>query len=186
MPLLDVLTVNDRCESEEGLLETIYRALEYFPRGLWEGANYLGDINVEYDVKVRSKYGVYGAFVLKNLLEKMKEVKRILQLNNLLLAVTYDPIITVYHEFDAGRFRRVANLVHDYFSRDIGLVSFFRVRDDENAARILAHGLGHSRGLRHHMKPIDIMYVGLLEHAKLENNGFCNECIRKMVDENSI
>lgn len=184
--MLDVLTVNDKCESEEDLLETIYKALEYFPRGLWEGVNYLGDINVEYDVKIRSKYNVYGAFVLKNLLEKMRKVKQILQLSNLLLAITYDPIITVYHEFEAGRFRRIASLVHDYFSRDVGLVSFFKVGHDKNATRILAHGLGHSRELRHHMDPIDIMYVGLLEHAKLENNGFCNKCIRKMIDENSI
>lgn len=74
----------------------------------------------------------------------MRKIKRILQLKNFLLAITYDPIITVYHEFDAGRFRKIAGLVHDYFSRDMGLVSFFKIERDGNAARILTHGLGHS------------------------------------------
>lgn len=68
--MLDVLTVNDKCESREDLLEIVYRALENFPRGLWKGIDHLGDINVEYDVKIRSKHNVYGAFILENLLEK--------------------------------------------------------------------------------------------------------------------
>ncbi|MBS7654423.1 MAG: hypothetical protein QXR06_03665 [Candidatus Bathyarchaeia archaeon] len=181
MPLLDVVTVNEEHENKEDLLEVIWRALEYFPGGLWEGANYLGNLNIKYDLKIKSKDDVYGAFMFSSLMEKIRRVRRMLQVKDLLLAVTCDPIITVYHRFEDGGFKRVANLVYDYVSSEIGVVSLFRIEYDRNAARVVAHGLGHNQGLRHHAEPIDVMCEGLLEHEKLRNDGFCNECLKKMM-----
>ncbi len=181
MSSLDVVTVNEEHENREDLLEVIWRALEYFPGVLWEGANYLGNLNIEHDLKIKSKDNVYGAFMFSNLMEKMRRVRRMLQVKDLLLAITCDPIIIVYHRFESGGFKRVANLVYDYVSREIGVVSLFRIEYGRNAARVVAHGLGHNQGLRHHVEPIDVMYEGLLEHEKLRNNGFCSECLKKMM-----
>jgi hypothetical protein len=183
MPLLNVVTVNEELESKEDLLEVIWRALEYFPGGLWEGANYLGNLDIKYDLKIKSKGNIYGAFTLSRLMEKIGRVRRMLQIKDLLLAVTCDPIITVYHRFEGEGFKQIANLVYDYVSREIGVVSLFRIgtEHDVTAARVVAHGLGHSKGLRHHPKPIDLMCEGLLEHDKLINDGFCNECLKKMM-----
>jgi hypothetical protein len=181
LPLLNLVTVNEEHENKEDLLEVIWRALEYFPGGLWEGANYLGNLDVKYDLKIKSKDNVYGAFIFSRLMEKIRRVRLMLQVKDLLLAVTCDPIITVYHRFEGKGFKQVANLVYDYVSKEIGVVSLFRIEYDRTAARIVAHGLGHNQGLRHHLKPIDVMCEGLLEHDRLINDGFCNECLKKMM-----
>lgn len=180
MPLLKMLTINGEDIDSEKVLEIIWRALEYFPRGLWDGADYLGNLNIRHDVKIRFKEAVYGAFVFNNLMEKIRRVRKMLGIDDLLLAITYDPVIAVYHRFEAKKINYFASLIYDYVSRDSGLISFFRVGEGEIASKIVAHGLGHSRGLRHHFKPIDIMYEGLLENGTLRNDGFCGDCIRKM------
>jgi len=180
LPLLKMLTINEEDIDSEGVLEIIWRALEYFPRGLWDGAEYLGNINIRHDVKIKFKEVVYGAFILNNLMEKIRRVRKLLGIDDLLLAITYDPVITVYHRFEAKKINCFANLIYDYVSRDVGLISFFRVKEGEIASKIIAHGLGHSRGLRHHLKPVDIMYEGLIEIGKLRNDGFCSDCIKKI------
>lgn len=183
MPSLEVLTINEseKHSSGEDLLEIMWRALEYFPRGIWESINYLGDARMKYDVKIRSMGNIYNAFLFSNLIDKIRKIKRTLQIKDLLLAVTRDPVITLYHRFEDERIRQIANLVYDYVSSDVGILSFFRVTE-EKAPKIIAHGLGHNRGLRHHVEPIDVMYEGLIEHNNLRNNGFCDSCIRRMLD----
>lgn len=178
-----MLTINMGFKDDD-LLEIMWRALNYFPRGLWDKVNYLGDINMKYDVKVRSKKNIYNAFIFNNLIEKIRKIRKMLQMKDLLLAVTCDPVIAIYHRFrfEVEGISQIASLIHDYVSSDVGIVSLFRV-NEETASKIVAHGLGHNQGLRHHMEPIDIMYEGLLKHNVL-NEGFCNDCIRKMLSQN--
>lgn len=185
MPLLEMLTINEGGRRHEEIMEIIWRALEYFPRGLWEGVNYLGNADMRHDVKIKFRESIYGAFIFNNLMGKIKRIKSALGIKNLLLAVTSDPIIAVYHRFDAKRLNQVANLIYDYVSWDAGVVSLFRV-GDEKASKIIAHGLGHNRGLRHHYEPIDIMYEGLLEHKNIRKDGFCNDCIRRISSTNIV
>jgi len=182
LPFIDTLTINEEHKSNEEILEIIWRALEYFPRGLWEGINYLGNINMTYDIKIRVERNkaIHGAFIFNRLVNKIKRIRELLQIRELLLAVTCDPIIALYHTFNFEKLSRMANLVHDYFSKDIGVVSLFRIEGDRKASKVVAHGLGHSQGLRHHIKPIDLMYEGLLECDNLTNNGFCHECLKRM------
>jgi predicted Zn-dependent protease len=180
LPSLEVLTINRGLEGDD-LLEIMCRALNYFPKGLWDRVNYLGDVSMKYDVKVRSRENVYNAFIFNNLIEKIKRIRKMLQMKNLLLAVTRDPVIAIYHrfKFEVEGISQVASLIHDYVSSDVGVVSLFRV-DEEAASKIVAHGLGHNQGLRHHVEPIDIMYEGLLKHDVL-NEGFCDDCIKRML-----
>ncbi|MEM3816105.1 MAG: hypothetical protein QW341_04590 [Candidatus Bathyarchaeia archaeon] len=179
MPSIEALTVNEKEENIEEILEVIWRAVEYFPRGLWEEVNYIGNINVKHDLKVKIKEEMYNAFIFNNLIEKVRGIRKLLQVKNLLLAVTREPVIAIYHRFEDKRLSRFASIVHDYVSSDVGLVSLFRVGEDVGT-KIIAHGLGHSRGLKHHTKPIDMMYEGLLMSRTLENEGFCNDCIKRM------
>ena len=76
----------------------------------------------------------------------MKELKRILNVKDLLLALTLDPVVLVYHRFLSNGFKRVVNLVRDYVSDDIGVISLFET-DGEIGIKIAAHGLGHNQGL---------------------------------------
>ncbi|MEM1582050.1 MAG: hypothetical protein QXK89_06025 [Candidatus Bathyarchaeia archaeon] len=183
MPFVEMLTINEERKDTEEILEIIWRALEYFPRGLWEGINYLGNVDMKHDLKVKSKDAIYGAFIFNNLINKIRRVRELLQIRDLLLAVTRDPIIAVYHKFEAERLSRIANLIHDYVSNDVGVISLFRAEEHETASKVVAHGLGHNRGLRHHTKPVDIMYEGLLEYSTLKNERFCTDCIRKILSE---
>ncbi|MBS7607517.1 hypothetical protein KEJ14_06760 [Candidatus Bathyarchaeota archaeon] len=180
MPFLEMLTINEGEKRHEEIMEIVWRALKYFPKGLWEEVNYLGNANIKHDVKIKIRESIYGAFIFNNLIGKIKRIRSALGIKNLLLAVTSDPIIAVYHRFDARRLSQVANLIYDYVSWDTGVVSLFRI-EDERASKIIAHGLGHNRGLRHHAEPIDIMYEGLLEYKSIRKDGFCNDCIKKIL-----
>mgnify|MGYP001074941428 CR=1 FL=1 len=181
MQLLDMLTINEELKSKEDVMEIVMEAFDYFPEGIWEGIKYLGNVNVKHDLKVKSKEKVYGAFIFNNLIDKIREMKNMLKRDDLLLAVTHDPVIAVYHRFELEKFNRIINLVHDYVSTDLGIVSLFEI-EEEAATRIAAHGLGHNRGLRHHAKPIDLMYAELLEYP-IRRDGFCDECQRKLRDK---
>jgi len=179
MQSLDMLTINEEFRNREDLVEMMWKAFSYFPRGIWEGVNFVGNMNVKCDLKIRSKQDVCGAFIFSHLLRKIKDMKNILKTEDLLLAMTHDPVIAVYHRFEVDRFKRTINIVHDYVSNDVGMVSLYET-DEDAAAKVAAHGLGHNQGLTHHAEPIDLMYEGLLHGRPIEIDGFCNECKRKL------
>ena len=178
MQSLDMLTINEEFRNSEALAEVMWKAFSYFPRGIWEGVNFVGNISVKCDLKIRSKEEVCGAFVFSRLLRRIRDVKNTLGTGDLLLAVTHDAVIVMFHRFEVDRFKRMVNIVHDYVSNDVGVVSLYDA--DEDAARIAAHGLGHNQGLTHHVEPVDLMYVGLLRGRPIEIDGFCNQCKRKL------
>jgi hypothetical protein len=179
LQLLDTLTINEEGRNSEYLMEMIWKALEYFPEGIWDGIKFLGNINLEYNLEISHKEDVYGAFVFDILLGKIRAMRKMLKTDDLLLALTFDPVIITYHRLGSNGFRRMVNLVRDYVSKDAGVISLFEI-DDEAGVRIAAHGLGHNQGLRHHEEPIDLMYVGLLDGSRINKNGFCDECQRKL------
>ncbi|MCX8171254.1 MAG: hypothetical protein N3E47_04710 [Candidatus Bathyarchaeota archaeon] len=180
MPSIEALTINEQRENIEEILEFIWEAIEYFPAGLWEEVNYIGNINMKHDLKVKIKEEVYNAFIFNNLIEKIRRIRRILQIKDLLLAVTREPIVAIYHRFGGKTLSSFATIVYDYVSNDVGAVSLFKI-EENISTKIIAHGLGHNRGLKHHTKPIDIMHEGLLKNVMLENEGFCNDCIKRML-----
>lgn len=176
---LDMLTINEELRRREDLVEVMWRALTYFPKGIWEGVNLVGNVHVKRDLKIKSRKEDLGAFLFSRLLRKIREMKRRFGLKDPLLAVTHDPVIVMYHRFEVDRFKRVVNLVHDYVSSDVGMLSLFETEEDA-AAKVAAHGLGHNRGLEHHLDPVDLMYEGLLHGKPIRIDGFCDECQRKL------
>jgi predicted Zn-dependent protease len=176
---LDMLTINEEFRNREDLVELMWKAFSYFPRGIWEGVNFVGNISVKCDLKIRSKQDVCGAFVFSRLLRKIREMKNALKTEDLLLAMTHDPVIVMYHRFEVDGFKRMVNIVHDYVSNDVGVISLYET-DEDAAAKVAAHGLGHNQGLTHHAEPIDLMYAGLLHGRPIRIDGFCNECKRKL------
>ncbi|NIR87662.1 hypothetical protein GWO13_08935 [Candidatus Bathyarchaeota archaeon] len=180
--LLDVLTINEKPKNKENLLEIIYQAFCYFPQGIWQGIKYQGNINVKHDLKIKSKEKIYGAFIFNSLMVRIREKKNTLNSQGLLLAVTHDPVIAIYHRFESDRFKKIVNLIRDYVIKDVGMVSLFEVKK-EAATKISAHGLGHNKGLKHHAEPIDLMYARLLDGYPIKKEGFCNKCQRKLKKE---
>lgn len=179
MQMLDMLIINREPKNKENLLAIIWDAFDYFPEGTWEGIKYLGNMNVKHDLKIKSKEKVYGAFLFDNLMAKIREMKNVLESHSLLLAVTSDPVIAIYHRFELEQFKRIINLIRDFVSKDVGMVSLFEM-EEEAASRLAAHGLGHNRGLTHHVEPIDLMYARLLDGHPIERDGFCHKCRLKL------
>ena len=179
MQLLDMMTINEEAENNDDVMEIVWKAFDYFPEGVWEGIKYVGNVKVKHDLKIKIKEKVYGAFIFNHLITKIKEIRGLLESENLVLALTHDPVITVYHRLEEEGFKRIVNLVRDYVSRDAGLVSLFET-EEETATKIAAHGLGHNQGLEHHAKPVDLMYARLLNGNPIERDGFCIECKRKL------
>lgn len=177
---MEMLTINEAGKSIEDILEIIWRALEYFPKGVWDEVRYLGNADMRHDVRVEIKGSLYKAFILNSLLNKIRRIREAMKIKDLLLAVTLDPIIAVYPKLELKRISHIVSLVQDYVSNDIGVISLFNI-EDNIAPKVTAHGLGHSKGLRHHSEPIDLMYEGLLKSRNLDKDGFCDNCLRRII-----
>ena len=179
MQLLDLLTINEELKNKEDLIEIVWTALDYFPQGTWEGINYLGNMNIRCDLKIKSKGEVYKAFIFNDLIAQIRKIKKTLKIADLLLALTHDPVITVCHRLELERFKRTINVINDFVSRDVGIVSLYKM-DEEVSIKVAAHGLGHNQGLEHHAEPVDLMYAALLDGYPIRREGFCNDCQRKL------
>lgn len=179
MQSLDLLTINDQPSNKEDLVEIMWRAFRYFPEDLWTGVNYVGNVNVKHDLEIKSNEETHGAFIFSQLVRKVRKMKNGLRIEDLLLAVTHDPVIIMYHRFELKKFKRIVDLVHDYVSDDVGILSLFKTGEEE-ATKIAAHGLGHNQGLTHHAEPIDLMYVRLLKGDPIRIDGFCIKCQQKL------
>jgi hypothetical protein len=178
MQSLEMLTINEEPKGKEDLMELLWEAIEYFPEGIWGDIRYLGNIDLGHDVMIKLKTKFYKAFVFESIMRRIAGMKKLLKSEALLLALMRDPVIAIYPKFERGKFRRVVSLVHDYVSKDVGIVSLFKL-EEETAVKVAAHGLGHSQGLRHHQEPIDLMYARLL-NGNLMRDGFCDGCQREL------
>lgn len=182
MRSINVLTINGEPKNEGDLVKIVEDASDYFPTETWKDVRYLGELSLEHDVKIASNREFFGAFLFEKLIERIGRIKGSDRLMSLLLGITPDPIVAVYYFFDGANFKRALYLVHDYIAEKIGVVSLFRV-DDKSSSKVVAHGLGHSRGLRHHAEPIDLMYFELLKSPALQVEGFCKVCLRKLAKD---
>jgi len=176
---INMITINDAFKNKDEFLEILWAAFDYFPEGLWQGIKYLGNIALNHNLKIKLKKKVYSALIFNDLIRQLKEIKKTIKANTLLLTLTKDPVIAVYTRLEVERFERIINLVHDYVSTDVGILSLFG-KVDEKAIKMAAHGLGHNKGLEHHLKPVDLMYAGLLKENSIESDGFCVECQKKL------
>lgn len=140
---------------------------------------YLGGIKIKHNLQIKLGEQIFGALLFEDTLRKVREIKGMMKFESLLLALTHDPIISINYHLEDGVFKRIVNLIHDYVSSSIGIVSFFKI-EGEISIMVTAHGLGHSQGLSHHLEPIDLMYVGLLKTKWIKYFGFCDDCKRQL------
>lgn len=176
---INVLTINEEPQDERDLVKIAENARRYFPTETWDDIKYLGKLSLKHDIKIATNEESFGAFLFDKLTKKIRKIKDSHRLINLLLGITPDPIIAMYYFFDGKHFKRTLYLVHDYVAETVGVVSLFRV-NEESSSKVVAHGLGHSRGLRHHLEPIDLMYSELLRTPILQVEGFCKVCLDKL------
>ena len=179
MSSINVLTINEEPENEQDLVKIVESAKSYFPTETWDDILYLGRLNLEHDIKIATNGKSFEALLFEKLIKKIERIKNSENIVDLLLGITPDPVVALYHFFDGKEFKRALYLVHDYVAEKVGIVSFFQL-SDENSNKVTAHGLGHNRGLRHHMEPIDLMYSELLRSPTLRVEGFCKVCLRTL------
>ena len=179
MHSINVLTINGEPENEQDLVKIVENAKSYFPTDTWHDILYLGKLSLEHDVKIAKNGEHFGAFLFEKLIERIKRIKNSDRLMNLLLGITPDPIIAMHYFFEGNNFKRTLYLVHDYVAEKVGVVSLHQL-NNETSSKVVAHGLGHNRGLRHHVKPIDLMYFELLRTPILQVEGFCKICLQTL------
>lgn len=179
MQSVNVLTINEGHENGHDLIKVTEYARSYFPTETWDDIRYLGSLNWKHDIEVQTNGESLGAFLLENLTKLIGKIKDSHKFMPLLLGITPDPIIAMYYFFDGKHFKRALYLVHDYVTEMVGVVSLYQLNKG-SSSKVLAHGLGHSRGLRHHSQPIDLMYSELLRTPTLQVEGFCKVCLNKL------
>jgi len=179
MQSISILTISRECEKQLDQVKIAEDATGYFPTGTWDDVRYLGKLSLEHDIKIATNRELVGAFLFEKLTQRIRRIKNSYRLLSLLLGITPEPIIAMYCFFDGERFRRALYLVHDYVAETFGVVSLYRV-NESSSSKVVAHGLGHSRGLRHHLEPIDLMYPELLKTPTLQVEGFCKVCLCKL------
>lgn len=174
---INVLTINGEPENERDLVKIVEDARIYFPTETWDDILYMGNLSLKHDVKIATSGESLGALLFQKLIKRIRRIKGSDRLMSLLLGITPDPVVAMYYFFDGKNFKRALYLVHDHVAEKVGVVSFFRL-NKETSSKVIAHGLGHSRGLRHHVEPIDLMYSELLKSPILQVEGFCKVCLR--------
>lgn len=179
MQPINVLTINGEPENERDLVKVVEDAESYFPTETWDNIKYVGKLSLKHDVKIATSAKSIGALLFEKLIKKIGRIKNSHSFMSLLLGITPDPIVDMYYFFDGKHFKRAVYLVHDYVAETVGVVSLFRV-SERYSNKLVAHGLGHSRGLRHHLEPIDLMYPKLLRTSTLQVEGFCKACLEKL------
>lgn len=179
MRSIDVLLINVEPENRRDAIKIVEDASSYFPTETWDDVECLAKLILEHDVTIATGGESLGAFLFEKLTKRIKKIRSSNRLMNLLLGITPDPIVAVYYFFDGRQFKRTIHLVHDYVDERIGVVSLFQVNKG-SSSKVVAHGLGHNRGLRHHREPIDLMYSELLRTHTLQVEGFCRVCLRKL------
>jgi len=184
MGSIDVLTINVEPEDRQDIVKIAEDAKNYFPRETWNDIRYLGKLSLNYDIKIIANGESFEAFLFEKLTKRIKMVRDAHRPLNLLLAITVDPVVALYYLFDGKHFRRVQYLIHDYVAETFGIISFFQT-NRESSSKVMAHGLGHSRGLRHHLEPIDLMHPQLLRTHSLQVEGFCKTCLSKLAKDST-
>ena len=182
MQSISVLTISGEQENDKDMVKIVEVARGYFPTQIWEDIGYIGKLSFEHDFKVVTSRESCDAFLFQKLISKIRRVRDSKKLTSLLLGITADPMVAMYHFFDRTNFKRALYLVHDYVDEKVGVVSLFQVNGG-SSSRLVAHGLGHNRGLRHHVEPIDLMYSKLLSSLTLQVDGFCEVCLRKLTKD---
>lgn len=179
MQSLDVLTLNEYEPDREKLVHTVSEAIDYFPADIWININYLGNIKIKPHIEIKINKLIRKAFIVNKLMIELRKIKKQNKSKNLLLVLTHDPVIITYVRLKGEGFTRIVKLVRDYVTGGAGMVSLFMI-DEETGEKITAHGLGHNQGLEHHIQPLDLMYVGLLNGTPLKEKGFCTNCKVKL------
>jgi len=179
MRSINVLSINGEAENERDLIKTVRDAIRYFPKEAWDDIRYIGKIRLEHDIRLATCERSFGAFLFEKLVERVGKMKGSDEVMNLLLGITLDPIAAMYYCFDGTNFKRSLYFIHDYVGVKVGVVSFFRVKE-ESSGKVVAHGLGHNKGLHHHTEPIDLIYSELLRFPRLQVEGFCEACMHKL------
>jgi predicted Zn-dependent protease len=185
MGSIGVLAINPETkEQPHDFTKTVQLATRFFPSETWDNIEYLGEIDASCDVRILVGKTVREAFLFRRLVEKVNMFRKRSKWFNVLLGITAGPIVATHWCFDGIRFKRVSYLVVDYVAKSVGIVSFYQV-EGEFPAKVVAHGLGHSRGLRHHTEPVDVMYSDLLRASMLHVEGFCEACKREIANTHS-
>lgn len=179
---IHILTINTDPGNGRDLVKTAEEALSYFPAETWDDIEYLGKLSRKHDAKIAIGEDSCGAFLFERLTKMFGRIQESYRSIDLLLGVTLDPIVAVYQYFDGKGFKQALYLVHDYVTETIGVISFFRV-EETASSKVVAHGLGHSKGLRHHLEPVDLMHPELLRTSTLQVEGFCEACLSMLTKE---
>ena len=181
MRSIGVLLINGEPKNKRDVIKIVEDASSYFPTETWDDVKYFAKLMLEHDVTIATGGESFGAFLFEKLTRRILKIKHSSSSMNLLLGITPDPIVVIYYFLDGRRYKKTLHLVHDYVDEGIGVVSLFRVNEG-SSSKVVAHGLGHNRGLRHHLEPIDFMYTELLRTSTLQVEGFCKVCMQKLTE----
>jgi predicted Zn-dependent protease len=176
MQPLNILSVNQDPDNSDDPVKFVENAGRFFPKDTWYDIRYLGELSLEHDLEIKIGEEVCGALLFKRLLKRFRALRETRKLIGILLGLTLQPIVDFYHFLEEGKLKSTVFFVHDYVSQNVGVVSLFRVEKD-SACKVVAHGLGHNQGLRHHLEPTDLMHSELLQISKLQVEGFCSYCL---------
>lgn len=182
---INILTIDVEPEGETDLVKIVADAKDYFPAETWDEIRYFGKLPLEHDVKILVERQSLDGFLFEKLIQRFGKVIDRWNVAGLLLAITTNPVIATYYFFEENKFKRTVYLVHDYVAEKVGVISLFHV-NRQSTSKVVAHGLGHHRGLRHHVDPADLMHPELLKLSSLQIDGFCQACLQKLTEKNSL
>jgi hypothetical protein len=193
MSTIEILPINTDSVYAEEIADIVERAFDYFPYNLWDGVEIIGPMKVDYDTEILIDKEAYKAHEYIHLVKRLKKLKDVFKIKNPLIGVSYDPFVRIYNAYEGDGFKRFVEVMRDYVYEDTVIYSLFGA-PSEKYTDAMVHTLGHVSGLRHHNKPVDIMFMDLIEPKKkfidIENwkinfrgffgDYFCKKCKQQL------
>jgi predicted Zn-dependent protease len=167
---LDVVTINSE-DPNQDLVKLVEEGVEFFPPYIWDSINYTGEVEFPCDRELFMGERFIPSFEYRKLISRLRKIKR----KKPLLGIISNHL--VYFEsifYENGKLKISYMPIRDYME-EVGFVSLLKL-ENQVASKIIAHALGHNRGLEHHHIPIDLMYPELRDITYVPEQ-FCKKCI---------
>jgi len=167
---LDVVTVNSK-DPYQDLVQFVEEGTNLFPLKIVDSINYAGEVEYPYDKKLFMNEEPIPSFDFRKLILRLNRIKG----KNPLMAIITNHLVYLESIFQQnGKYKISYMPIRDYME-EVGFVCLLRLAD-QHMSKVIAHTIGHSRGLGHHKRPIDLMYA-FLEPETHYPEPFCENCI---------
>jgi hypothetical protein len=99
-------------------LKLSVKPLNCSPKPYGGQVNYLGNLEAQHHLKIKSNEETYNAFIVDKLMKAIRVLWERFEVEHLLLILTSDPVVMLFYQYTIYGFKANVRLVHDYVNTE--------------------------------------------------------------------